>query len=285
MLRILLLALLPLPLITACVSVPEHAQLINSYGDSTPVSHVCHSKTQAEQQSKSLINNEFSLVSWNIHKLNDARWQDDLTRLGQEMDVLLLQEAALQPDLEHWLEQTRLMWDMSPAFEYRKTPTGVLTAGRAQSDVNCSLIRHEPNIYLPKAALISFYPIDENKQLLLVANIHGINFTTDAVDLAQQLDEVKEIIRHHTGPVVLAGDFNTWSEARMNTLRQVAQDLGLSPVEFDGQQPATHMGRIVDHIYFRGLQAVNSEVLPVKSSDHHPLKVRFVLNEYEYYAP
>lgn len=285
MLRTLLLALLPLPLMTACVSVPEHAQLINSFGDSTPVSHVCHSKPQAKEQARSLMSNEFSLVSWNIHKLGDNGWQEDLTQLGQEMDVLLLQEAYLQPELEHWLEQTRLMWDMSPAFEYRKTPTGVLTAGRVQSDVNCSLIRHEPNTYLPKAALISFYPIDENKQLLLVANIHGINFTTNAIDLARQLNDVKEIVSHHTGPVILAGDFNTWSQARMNVVQQVARDLGLSPVEFDGQKPAKHMGRIVDHIYFRGLQAVNSEVLPVKSSDHHPLRVRFVLNEYAPYEP
>jgi endonuclease/exonuclease/phosphatase (EEP) superfamily protein YafD len=268
---------------TACVSVPDRAQLINSFGDSTPVSHVCHSKPQAKAQPKSLINNEFSLVSWNIHKLDDAGWQDDLTTLGQEMDVLLLQEAYLQPGLERWLEETRLMWDMSPAFEYKTIPTGVLTAGKAQSDVNCSLIRHEPNIYLPKAALISFYPMNENKQLLLVANIHGINFTTDTLDLAQQLAEVKEIINHHTGPVILAGDFNTWSQARMNTLEKMTRDLDLSPVEFDGQQPATHMGRVVDHIYFRGLQAVNSEVMPVKSSDHHPLKVRFVLNEYPVY--
>lgn len=283
MYRSLLLILMTGLLATGCVSVPEHAQLINSLGDSTPVSHICHQKPQANPQPRSMINSEFSLVSWNIHKLDKPGWQDDLNRLGQDMDVLLLQEAYLQPDLAKWLEKTSLMWDMSPAFEYRTVPAGVLTAGRAQSDVNCSLIRHEPNIYLPKAALVSFYPMQENKQLLLVANIHGINFTTNPLELGQQLAEVREIIRYHAGPVILAGDFNTWSQARMDILETMAEELELNPVHFEGPQPATHMGRVVDHIYFRGLQALESQVLPVKSSDHHPLKVRFVLNEHQTY--
>ena len=268
---------------TACVSVPERAQLINHYGENTDVSHVCHAKPQAKVNPGTRINNEFSLVSWNIHKLDKTGWQNDLDQLGEELDVLLLQEAYLQPELEDWLSQASLKWDMSPAFEYKTIPAGVLTAGRAQSDVNCSLIRHEPNIYLPKAALISFYPIQDHNELLLVANIHGINFTTDTQILAQQLDEVREIISHHSGPVILAGDFNTWSQARMHTLEQIVDELDLATVQFEGQQPTTYMGRIVDHIYYRGLQAVDSQVFPVKSSDHHPLRVRFVLNEYQNY--
>ena len=53
-----------------------------------------------------------------------------------------------------------------------------------------------------------------NQQLLLSVNLHAINFTLGISDLKQQLDDAADIMRHHTGPIIFAGDLNTWSDER-----------------------------------------------------------------------
>jgi endonuclease/exonuclease/phosphatase (EEP) superfamily protein YafD len=141
------------------------------------------------------------------------------------------------------------------------------------------MIRHEPYIYIPKAALISYYPINGSSESLLVANVHGVNFTLNVETLAEQISATMDIIQHHEGPVIVAGDFNTWSQQRLEMLNKISASLGLKSVAFEGQQPATHMGKVVDHIYYRDLALLDSQVVAVNSSDHFPLKVRFALNQ------
>jgi endonuclease/exonuclease/phosphatase (EEP) superfamily protein YafD len=275
--RTSLIVALAVLLLSGCVSVPDQARLIDSRGHTVAVTHTCNAK-RPEAAVHTLRDSEISLVSWNIYKEQRPGWEQDLSALSHDADVLLLQEAYLKPGLRHWLQDQDLDWDMGPAFDYRGVPTGVITAGRGEAEVNCSMLRHEPYIYLPKAVLISYYPIRGRQEMLLVANIHGINFTLGPKSLGQQLEAAREIIQHHQGPVILAGDFNTWSVKRQQILEQVAAELGLQPVTFEGQMPAMHMGRVVDHIYFRGMTQRDSRVIAVKSSDHYPLKVRFVLN-------
>jgi endonuclease/exonuclease/phosphatase (EEP) superfamily protein YafD len=82
----------------------------------------------------------------------------------------------------------------------------------------------------------------------------------------------------HAGPIILAGDFNTWSDARMNVVEQLAAGQGLQSVTFQHKQPAWHFGHQVDHIYYRGLTPLHSHVTRVESSDHYPLTVIFSLN-------
>ncbi len=277
--RTLPVFLLPLFLLGACVSVPEQARLINSNGETVSVTHTCNAKQPDALKSRALNAEEITLASWNIYKQSKTGWEQDLTSLNQGLDVLLLQEAHLHTSLQDWLHSSDLDWDMSPAFDYKGVPTGVITAGRAQADVTCSMIRHEPYIYIPKAALISYYPINGSSEPLLVANVHGINFTLNIDTLAEQLSATMDIIRHHQGPVIVAGDFNTWSQQRLRLLDEMSESLGLTSVTFEGQQPATHMGKVVDHIYYRDLDLLDSQVVAVDSSDHFPLKVRFALNQ------
>lgn len=265
-------------LLGGCGSVPDQARLIDSRGHTVATTHTCNAKTPEASGPVSLRDSDLDLVSWNIYKEQRPGWEQDLSTLSKDADVLLLQEAYLQPGLRQWLKDNHLNWDMGPAFDYRGIPTGVITAGKGKAEVNCSMLRHEPYIYLPKAVLISYYPIRGRQEMLLVANIHGINFTLGPKSLGKQLEAVREIIQHHKGPVILAGDFNTWSVKRQQTLEQVAAELGLQAVTFEGQMPATHMGKVVDHIYFRGMTQRESRVIAVKSSDHYPLKVRFALN-------
>ena len=77
----------------------------------------------------------------------------------------------------------------------------------------------------------------------------------------------------HHGPVILAGDFNTWSDARDRVVVKIAARLGLTELRFGLDQRSTFIGRHVDHIFVRGLQLIDIRAIPVTSSDHNPIEV------------
>ena len=274
---VLSLLLCSILLLNACVSVSPQAQTIDSEGNVLPSTQACTDTASHQVVETSLNINGFSLSSWNIYKQSKAGWQTDLSELSRHSDILVLQEVSLQENFKTFLTQQKLSWGMTPGFYYRGIPAGVMTAAKAGTTAKCSQIYFEPYTYLPKAVLLSYFPLSGSDKSLLVVNVHGVNFTIGTDDLQAQLAAAKAIMVEHEGPLILAGDFNTWSEARLNVLQQQTKALGMLPVTFEGQQPAYHIGQVVDHIYYRGLVALGSEVTPVISSDHYPLTVRFRL--------
>ena len=110
------------------------------------------------------------------------------------------------------------------------------------------------------------------------AVVHAINFTFGTEDLREQLRPLVELLITHRGPAILAGDFNTWSDARQKLVDQVLLQHGLSPLSFEPDLRTTAFGRALDHIYVRGLTAEHTEVVPVTSSDHNALRARLKLN-------
>lgn len=104
--------------------------------------------------------------------------------------------------------------------------------------------------------------------------MHGVNFTLGGKALGEQLKALEPIVMDHHGPMILAGDMNTWSSRRMALVEDFAKRQELKSVRFE-QSPAIHFGQQVDHIYYRGLIPLQSRVIQVKSSDHHPLVVIF----------
>ena len=92
--------------------------------------------------------------------------------------------------------------------------------------------------------------------------------------MLEQFEEIGEVIGAHRGPLVMAGDFNTWSEERQAWLDTFADLHQLHAVEFDPDRRTTIFSRPIDHIYTRGLDTVNAQAVPVGSSDHNPLLIR-----------
>jgi endonuclease/exonuclease/phosphatase (EEP) superfamily protein YafD len=88
-----------------------------------------------------------------------------------------------------------------------------------------------------------------------------------------------EILQKHQGPMILSGDFNTWSEARLAIIEELSGRLGLEPADFKTDLATKIFGRVVDHVYYRGLTLEEAEVIEVTSSDHNPLWIRFRLND------
>jgi endonuclease/exonuclease/phosphatase (EEP) superfamily protein YafD len=41
------------------------------------------------------------------------------------------------------------------------------------------------------------------------------------------LEDLKTILKIHSGPIIMAGDFNTWNETRLQLVEEIASDLKL----------------------------------------------------------
>ena len=263
--------------INGCFSISHQEQLLSSSGLIRTDDPLCTKQNNTPEIDAALDEAGFTLVSWNIFKENKNGWRQDLLALSNESDLILLQEAHLTQALSQFLETTGQNWEMISAFRYQGIHTGVMTMGHIPPQASCAQRTNEPIVRLPKSSLISYFPIRNTQQTLLVANIHAINFTPGIERFTEQLMEIKTVLAEHKGPIVFAGDFNTWSNQRQTVLNRIigTGELNLNKVEFINSFPILFWGHRLDHVFFRGLRVVKAEAISVKSSDHYPLKVLF----------
>ncbi len=214
----------------------------------------------------------FRLASWNIHKGFDAGWTAELTRIVAADDVVLLQEAWLDDALRATLDAAGRAWRMTGAFLLNGRDAGVLTAARAAPLAACTVRTWEPLLGVPKSALIARFRVEGRAATLAVANLHAINFTLSAQGAyREQLDAVRAELAAHDGPIVLAGDFNTWSDERVGAVEAVVRGLGLASVAFHPDARARFDEHAVDYIFVRGLDVIDARAIAVTSSDHNPV--------------
>lgn len=218
------------------------------------------------------------IMSWNIHKQGDLGWQDDLTRLGGDSDILALQEVTLNGAAQDVLRRADFRWVMASSFAYDAYDIGLLTASQAAPIASCTQRAIEPLLGLPKSALVSWFAT-RGKAPLAVANLHAINFTLSTDEFDAQLSALSDVLAAHQGPIIMAGDFNTWSLARQRVLDKFAERLGLQEVAFTDDGRTRVFGRHLDHIFTRGFRVVASSVVTVTSSDHNPLLATLEMTE------
>ena len=121
------------------------------------------------------------------------------------------------------------------------------------------------------------YEISGSSQTLLTANIHAINFVS-AKKYEHMLSEVEAVLKRHVGPVILAGDFNSWSNKRVRALHKMTERLELNQLSFKDDSRTRWMGKVVDWIFVRGLKVNNMLVhAEIKSSDHNALTAELSL--------
>jgi endonuclease/exonuclease/phosphatase (EEP) superfamily protein YafD len=277
MLRSLRLVATFLTLLSAgCVIVPErqHALVLESDGAVIQRPMRCGDPPQAHTAAVGSLNPQMiRLVSWNLHKEADKGWDADLQRLMREADLLLIQEAEVSPGFRAVVEKAGFSWLLSSAFEYLGEEYGVLTATVVPPASACTLRANEPLLQIPKAALITQYRLEGRDETLAVVNLHAINFALGTSAYGAQLDAIAEALSAHHGPVVIAGDFNTWNDARDAVVQALAAKLRLSAVKFSVDDRKRFMGRIFDWVYARGVEVLASIAWSVSSSDHNPLLV------------
>lgn len=164
----------------------------------------------------------YSIPVWNIYKQQRAEWLSVLKNYGKDAHLVLLQEAQTTPELVQFATANYLAADQVPAFVLPQHPSGVMTLSAAHPVYCCPLREREPILRLAKSALVTVYPLPDTR-LLMVVNIHAVNFSLGVDVYSKQLLPIGDQIAHHSGPVIMAGDFNARSRRRMNALYRFAR--------------------------------------------------------------
>ncbi|UVK77092.1 MAG: endonuclease/exonuclease/phosphatase domain-containing protein YafD [Sodalis sp. Fle] len=214
------------------------------------------------------------VMVWNIFKQQRANWLSVLQEFGRNAQLILLQEAQTTPELVKYATSHYLAADQVPALIFPQHPSGVMTLSATHPIYCCPLREREPLLRLAKSALVTVYPI-HNGQLLMVVNIHAVNFSFGIDVYTKQLEPIGEQILHHYGPVITAGDFNAWSRQRMLALHRFTERMGLGEVTFIDDQRRRTFGRPLDFIFYRDMKVSEASVLVTQASDHNPLLVEF----------
>ena len=215
----------------------------------------------------------FRVTTWNIHKGADDGWEQDLARIVRADDVVLIQEASLGPLLISLLSSAGLRWVMASSFLYDTQDIGVITASRVSPVASCIQRATEPYLGIPKSAVISWFALAGSADTLAVINIHAINFDFGLASYRAQLTALVDVLAQHPGPIIFAGDFNTWSIAREATVAEALSSLGLIEVRLAPDERSVFFGHHVDHIFVRGLRYAEARAIAVRSSDHNPVTV------------
>jgi endonuclease/exonuclease/phosphatase (EEP) superfamily protein YafD len=214
------------------------------------------------------------VLVWNIFKQQRAEWLSVLQNFGKDAHLVLLQEAQTTPELVNFATSNYLAADQVPAFVLPQHPSGVMTLSAAHPVYCCPLREREPILRLSKSALVTVYPLPDGR-LLMVINIHAVNFSLGVDVYSKQLGPIGDQIGHHNGPIIMAGDFNAWSRPRMNALYRFAREMTLREVRFTDDHRRRAFGRPLDFVFYRGLNVTEASVLVTRASDHNPLLVEF----------
>jgi len=271
--------------LTACVSSTPY-EISSHHPDHsiTPTEQSCKNtrifKLENNQltQHERLDPNKISILNWNVYKGSGDSWETDFKLLSQDRDILIMQEARLDDTLHQMLDDQGFHWDLTSAFRYHNSQVGVMTASKIKPVSLCSVHSKEPYIRLPKTLLVSLYQLADSSEILLVANIHSINFTFGTEAYAKQLQTLQEILQHHNGPMIVAGDFNSWSDGRMDFIGQLEQNLSLNSLQYKSHNRTKIFGKAIDHIFYRNLTPYELTTPLVTSSDHNPILVSFSVN-------
>lgn len=283
MLRCLAVATLTALALWGCVSVPVQQYALVSRADGSVLTRTAScGNAQAlplsvgggEDGSASALDpSRLAIASWNMHKQQDRGWREELGRLSEQSDVLLLQEAAFTPELSTALADGRYAWILASSFTFDGTDFGVVIAARVRPIFFCTERAFEPLLGIPKSSLVAKFRVSGREAPLAVATVHAINFTLDLEAYRAQLDVLGDTLARDNGPIVLAGDFNTWSEAREQFVHTLAHRLMLEPIAFQVDDRSRFFGRPADWAYARGVEVLGASALRVTSSDHNPLLV------------
>lgn len=263
-----------------CVVISPEQQLLEN--ETTEKMGVCNSEAAALSQSSVDEENRFdpeniSILNWNIHKNNADDWADDFKLFAADQDIVIIQEAHLNSQLRNILTQQDMHWSLNAAFYLREKPLGVLTASPIKPHYSCGYRTKEPIIRLPKSVLLHYYGIKGTEQSLLVGNIHSINFTLGTRSYQKQIDKLRKIAQKHSGPMIIAGDFNSWSDERRAIVDEMVAALSLKTCQLKNSNQVRVFGKVIDLIFYRGLEAVAQDSSRVSTSDHNPIQIRFRL--------
>ena len=217
----------------------------------------------------------FNLFVWNVYKGQHANvFEADFRSLGGGQDFILLQEAVVDQRMPKiWHEHfSSFQWNLAKSFHYKKdlSSTGVAIGSRVRPQAIDFIRAKTRELFWLTPKLTLFMEFDFGGKRALMVCTHMLNFVTLGA-FTDSLYEISQKIAQFKGPVILAGDFNTWNFKRYTVMKAILRDLKLEQVDLDND------GRILklDHVFVRGFDVLKAQVHhTVISSDHFPIELR-----------
>jgi endonuclease/exonuclease/phosphatase (EEP) superfamily protein YafD len=228
--------------------------------------------------SKDMMGPDIKILLWNVFKCRKKGWKNDFLTLIDDKNLIILQEAVLNSPFDIYFKQSlQHQWIMARSFINLKTniETGVKTGSTVAADKYYFIVSDhcEPITKTKKIVLATVYPLHIPDQSLLVVNSHIINFVS-FTKFKDNLDQVFQTLENHPGPVLLAGDFNTWNKKRFKYFNEQVVSFCLDEVKIIRQPRINHLFKHLDHIYCRGLDVIDTHVhTDIHSSDHYPISL------------
>lgn len=220
----------------------------------------------------------FNLLCWNVAKMRRTHMHKEYLRHtieSENIDILLLQEV--KKELSRELDIYDYSYVLSPNIQTRNHMFGVLSAFKFSCENDISMLTQKKELaYMThKTSLITEHKMVQGQKLLIV-NLHAINFVKSS-DFYSELNSIKLALISHKGPMIVAGDFNTWNRKRLIFLKEFTEALALKEVTFKDN---THLKKVfsycLDYIFYRDLKLIHSKVLDSKKiSDHNPIMAGF----------
>ena len=235
----------------------------------------------------------FDVLVWNTYKGRKEGFSEKLNSYLEKAELVLLQEFT--PDVRndrYTGNDEGYEYSYASTFVFKgKKKSGVATGSRARAKTQHFVMSDGGyGVVMPKATLITTYRIEGRSETLLVANIHAKNLAIQAV-YEDQINGVLAVISNHKGPVLFAGDFNSWSVERFNFLRNKLSSLGMNDLKFGIDKDIRMKAPIfmsffddynfpLDQVFYRGLKLQNATVSPTdEGSDHGAITFKLVVNK------
>ena len=222
---------------------------------------------------------QFGLLVWNLHKENGTKsFNKTLLSLLQKFDpdILLFQETNLNANT---LPLAKFHQENNANITLPTKSYGVLNASKFPIIEKEKLLTryHEFFIATKKSLLITTHKIDD--KLLKVVNLHAINFVPHSI-FKKELHTLEKKLQNINTPLIVAGDFNTWSKTRLEILKRFVQNLDLKQANIENSSHIKcYRKKPLDHILYRSLHLRKATAIDTKNvSDHNALYALFEYN-------
>lgn len=238
-------------------------------------------KPNFSKKNKISPKDNLKLLIWNIQKNVQKDWSKVLRKWERKADLVLLQEFNYTEEfIRHIQDSSPYYFATAYIFKEKDHKTGVAnsTAYKAYNKKILYSNNTEPIVNMPKVTLFQWFEIEGRKEQLLVVNAHIINFVPMAYFIDQLLG-IENQVRKHRGPIIFAGDFNTWSYEHTKYMNGMMKRLNLEAVIFKPDHRKRFNSYPLDHVFMKGLKVVSSETIKTETgSDHNAIYVEARFN-------
>ena len=216
---------------------------------------------------------EYSFTTYNIWKTHLPFVRQNIGTLCAKNDFVALQEWVSNVHVRHD-EHIATCVTFTIPFRNLQTGTATISSHEPISVLELTTRERELGIMTRKSMLLTAHSLPDGN-VLHIANIHSLNFVTNAT-WKKQIDY---FVRHlpPTGPLIFAGDFNTWNPWRFDYLEKKLHELHLHYANYDH-----NIIMRLDHIFARDIEILETVAdTNMHTSDHYPVTMKFKVKEGE----